>query len=109
MGAGQKKKDDPLRIQIGGIEGRQKQPLNRVTTTKYTWLTFLPLNFYEQFRRAVYFYFLIITIVSFFVNETISPYVSLIPLLFVMVITALKEGLEDLSRSKSDKLVNTAR
>uniref|UniRef100_A0A6P4ELC5 Probable phospholipid-transporting ATPase IF n=1 Tax=Drosophila rhopaloa TaxID=1041015 RepID=A0A6P4ELC5_DRORH len=109
MGAGQKKKGDPLRIQIGGIEGRQKQPLNRVTTTKYTWLTFLPLNFYEQFRRAVYFYFLIITIVSFFVNETISPYVSLIPLLFVMVITALKEGLEDLSRSKSDKLVNTAR
>ncbi|XP_017126564.1 phospholipid-transporting ATPase IF [Drosophila elegans] len=109
MGSGQKRSVDPLRIQIGGIAGRQKQPLNRVRTTKYTWLTFLPFNFYEQFRRAVYFYFLIITIVSFFVNETISPYVSLLPLLFVMIITALKEGLEDLSRSKSDRLVNTAR
>ncbi|EDX16639.1 phospholipid-transporting ATPase IF [Drosophila simulans] len=109
MGAGKKKSADPLRIQIGGIESRQQKPLNRVTTTKYTWLTFLPLNFYEQFRRAVYFYFLIITIVSFFVNETISPLVSLLPLLFVMIITALKEGLEDYSRSKSDKLVNTAR
>ncbi|KAH8366519.1 hypothetical protein KR084_000098 [Drosophila pseudotakahashii] len=109
MGASKKKAGDPQRIQIGGTESRPKKPLNRVTTTKYTWLTFLPLNFYEQFRRAVYFYFLIITIVSFFVNETISPLVSLLPLLFVMIITALKEGLEDLSRSKSDKLVNTAR
>ncbi|XP_017055637.1 phospholipid-transporting ATPase IF [Drosophila ficusphila] len=109
MGASKKKSSDPLRIQIGGIDGRQKKSLNRVTTTKYNWLTFLPLNFYEQFRRAVYFYFLIITIVSFFVNETISPLVSLLPLLFVMIITALKEGLEDFSRSKSDKLVNTAR
>ncbi|XP_016951977.1 phospholipid-transporting ATPase IF [Drosophila biarmipes] len=109
MGASKKRSGDPQRIQIGGIESRQKKPLNRVTTTKYNWLTFLPLNFYEQFRRAVYFYFLIITIVSFFVNETISPLVSLLPLLFVMIITALKEGLEDYSRSKSDKLVNTAR
>ncbi|XP_039497624.1 phospholipid-transporting ATPase IF [Drosophila santomea] len=109
MAAGKKKSVDPLRIRIGGIDGRQKKPLNRVTTTKYTWFTFLPLNFYEQFRRAVYFYFLIITIVSFFVNETISPLVSLLPLLFVMIITALKEGLEDYSRAKSDKLVNAAR
>ncbi|KAH8304501.1 hypothetical protein KR059_011394 [Drosophila kikkawai] len=112
MGAEGKKMskvDPPLRIEIGGIEGHRKQSLNRVTTTKYTWLTFLPLNFYEQFRRAVYFYFLIITIVSFFVNDTISPLVSLLPLLFVMIITALKEGLEDFSRSKSDKLVNTAK
>ncbi|XP_020805217.1 probable phospholipid-transporting ATPase IF [Drosophila serrata] len=112
MGAEGKKKtkvDPPLRIKIGGIEGHRKQSLNRVTTTKYNWLTFLPLNFYEQFRRAVYFYFLIITIVSFFVNDTISPLVSLLPLLFVMIITALKEGLEDFSRSKSDKLVNTAK
>ncbi|KAH8287613.1 hypothetical protein KR054_010753 [Drosophila jambulina] len=112
MGAKGKKKtknDPPLRIEIGGIEGHRKQSLNRVTTTKYNWLTFLPLNFYEQFRRAVYFYFLIITIVSFFVNDTISPLVSLLPLLFVMIITALKEGLEDFSRSKSDKLVNTAK
>ncbi|KAH8408858.1 hypothetical protein KR009_002409 [Drosophila setifemur] len=109
MGSSKRKPSDPLRIQIGGIETKGRQSLNRVTTTKYNWLTFLPLNFYEQFRRAVYFYFLIITIISFFVNDTISPLVSLLPLLFVMIITALKEGLEDLSRSKSDKLVNTAR
>jgi len=73
MGASKKKPGDPQRIKIGGIESRQKKPLNRVTTTKYNWLTFLPLNFYEQFRRAVYFYFLIITIVSFFVSKYDCP------------------------------------
>ncbi|XP_032311944.1 phospholipid-transporting ATPase IF isoform X2 [Drosophila ananassae] len=108
MGAKKKRPGDPLRIVIGGILSK-KQPRNRVTTTKYNWLTFLPLNFYDQFRRAVYFYFLIITIISFFVNDTISPLVSLLPLLFVMVLTALKEGLEDLSRARSDKRFNTAK
>ncbi|XP_017966232.1 phospholipid-transporting ATPase 11C-like [Drosophila navojoa] len=97
----------PLRIKIGATH--QQQALNRVRTTKYTWLTFVPLNFYEQFRRAVYFYFLIITIISFFVNDTISPLTSLLPLLFVMIVTALKEGIEDYSRSKNDKMVNSAK
>lgn len=59
---------ETLRISIGNADLRKNPPLNRVTTTKYTWLTFIPLNFYEQFRRAVYFYFLLITIVSFFVS-----------------------------------------
>ncbi|XP_002071284.2 phospholipid-transporting ATPase IF [Drosophila willistoni] len=104
------KQNDPLIITIGGLDGqRLKSHLNRVTTTKYTWLTFIPINFYEQFRRAVYFYFLLITIVSFFVNDTISPLTSLLPLLFVMIVTALKEGLEDYARSKSDKIVNTTK
>ncbi|KAH8387021.1 hypothetical protein KR093_004129, partial [Drosophila rubida] len=100
----------PLRIAISNHGQLHKNaPLNRVRTTKYTWLTFLPLNFYEQFRRAVYFYFLIITIVSFFVNDTIDPLTSLLPLLFVMIVTALKEGLEDYQRSKSDSIVNTTK
>ncbi|EDW00128.1 phospholipid-transporting ATPase IF [Drosophila grimshawi] len=106
MAKSSNKEKKPLRISIGNVNPRKNLPLNRVTTTKYTWLTFIPLNFYEQFRRAVYFYFLIITIISFFVNITLSPLVSLLPLLFVMIVTALKEGLEDYARSKNDKIVN---
>lgn len=64
-----KKESTPLRIPIGQANLRKNLRPNRVKTTKYTWLTFIPLNFYEQFRRAVYFYFLIITIVSFFVSR----------------------------------------
>ncbi|XP_030379749.1 probable phospholipid-transporting ATPase IF [Scaptodrosophila lebanonensis] len=103
------KTSEPLRIPIGNGSPSKALPLNRIKTTKYTWFSFLPINFYEQFRRAVYFYFLLVTIVSFFVNDTISPMVSLLPLLFVMIVTALKEGLEDYSRSKSDKIVNTSK
>lgn len=68
MGAKKKIPGDPLRIVIGGTTSK-RQSRNRVTTTKYNWLTFLPINFYDQFRRAVYFYFLIITIISFFVSK----------------------------------------
>ncbi|KAH8303980.1 hypothetical protein KR044_012568 [Drosophila immigrans] len=111
MTSGKRSKEpQPLRIAIGNHgQQRKNSPLNRVRTTKYTWLSFIPLNFYEQFRRAVYFYFLIITIVSFFVNDTIDPLTSLLPLLFVMIVTALKEGLEDYARSKSDQIVNTTK
>lgn len=42
-------------------------------------------------------------------DDTIDPLTSLLPLLFVMIVTALKEGLEDYARSKSDKIVNTTK
>ncbi|XP_075156670.1 phospholipid-transporting ATPase IF [Haematobia irritans] len=112
MGSGNSKNNENLRIPIGGqredINGvRHKyQQLNRIKTTKYTLLTFLPINFYDQFRRAVYFYFLVVTIISFFVNSTMSPMVSLIPLLFVMIVTGIKEAHEDYQRYKNDNLVN---
>lgn len=62
------RENEPLRITIGATNQQKELALNRVRTTKYTWLTFVALNFYEQFRRAVYFYFLIITVISFFVS-----------------------------------------
>lgn len=43
------------------------------------------------------------------VDDTISPLTSLLPLLFVMIVTALKEGIEDYWRSQNDKIVNTAK
>ncbi|XP_058978174.1 phospholipid-transporting ATPase IF [Musca domestica] len=109
MGSSSSKTAENLRIKVGGdvANGGKKSPqLNCIKTTKYTLLTFLPINFYEQFRRAVYFYFLVVTIISFFVNSTLSPMVSLIPLLFVMIVTGIKEALEDYQRYKNDNLVN---
>ncbi|KNC27437.1 hypothetical protein FF38_06498, partial [Lucilia cuprina] len=108
-GSSSSKSSEHLRITIGGDDNRikKKSPqLNRIKTTKYTLLTFLPINLYDQFRRAVYFYFLAVTIISFFVNSTISPLVSLIPLLFVMIVTGAKEAYDDFQRYKNDNLVN---
>ncbi|XP_073831770.1 phospholipid-transporting ATPase IF-like [Musca autumnalis] len=109
-GSSSSKTAENLRIQVGGNSGtnsgKKSAQLNRIKTTKYTLLTFLPINFYDQFRRAVYFYFLVVTIISFFVNSTLSPMVSLIPLLFVMIVTGIKEAHEDYQRYKNDNLVN---
>jgi hypothetical protein len=39
---------------------------NRIRTTKYTVLTFLPKNLFEQFRRLANFYFLALVILQSF-------------------------------------------
>uniref|UniRef100_A0A1I8NVP4 Phospholipid-transporting ATPase n=1 Tax=Stomoxys calcitrans TaxID=35570 RepID=A0A1I8NVP4_STOCA len=110
VGSSSTKNTENLCIPIGGghdgsAHHKSKQ-MNRIKTTKYSLLTFLPINFYDQFRRAVYFYFLVVTIISFFVNSTMSPLVSLLPLLFVMIVTGIKEAHEDYQRYKNDNLVN---
>ena len=43
---------------------RGRFPSNTVVTSKYTFFTFLPLNLFEQFRKAATFYFLIIMILA---------------------------------------------
>ena len=37
---------------------------NRVTTTKYTCVTFLPKNSFEQFSKMANFYFLFMTVLQ---------------------------------------------
>ena len=78
---------------------------NIFCTSKYTPLTFLPLNLYEQFRRISNFYFLMSLVFAFiFQNITpVSPNSWAMSLIFVVAITMLKQGYEDYLRHKSDK------
>ncbi|KAF2078368.1 hypothetical protein CYY_000352 [Polysphondylium violaceum] len=80
---------------------------NYVRTSKYTLLTFLPLNLFEQFCRLANIYFLIISALQLIPN--ISPtgkYTTLGPLLVVLAITGLKEAYEDFRRHRQDRFVN---
>lgn len=80
---------------------------NQVTTSKYTIFNFLPKNLFEQFRRIANIYFLINTILIFATPDPpTSPYTALLPLLFVVIVTAIKQGYEDVLRHREDKLVN---
>ena len=80
---------------------------NRIKTSKYNFVTFLPKNMCEQFRRVTNIYFLIVNVISFFVpDQPTNPYLGMIPLVFVVLVTAIKQAYEDILRHRSDKEVN---
>uniref|UniRef100_A0A8C3UYF4 Phospholipid-transporting ATPase n=1 Tax=Catharus ustulatus TaxID=91951 RepID=A0A8C3UYF4_CATUS len=80
---------------------------NEIKTTKYTILTFLPKNIYEQFHRFANIYFVFIALLNFVpVVNAFQPEVSLIPICVIMAITAIKDAWEDFRRYKLDKEIN---
>jgi len=79
---------------------------NEIKTSKYNLLTFVPLNLYEQFRRIANFYFLIAAIIQLFIDSPVSPFTSISPLIFVVLVTMVKQGYEDWARHRADREVN---
>uniref|UniRef100_A0A8D2MQX3 Phospholipid-transporting ATPase n=1 Tax=Zonotrichia albicollis TaxID=44394 RepID=A0A8D2MQX3_ZONAL len=73
---------------------------------KYTFWNFVPKNLFEQFRRIANFYFLIIFLVQLIIDTPTSPVTSGLPLLFVITVTAIKQGYEDWLRHKADNAIN---
>ncbi|KAF0909761.1 hypothetical protein E2562_000087 [Oryza meyeriana var. granulata] len=82
-------------------------PDNSVRTTKYSVLTFIPRNLYEQFHRVAYVYFLILAVLNQVPQLGVfSPVASVLPLAFVLGVTAVKDAYEDWRRHRSDKNEN---
>ena len=80
---------------------------NAIQTTKYTLLNFIPKNLWEQFHRLANVYFLFVCIINFIpAVEALDKEVALVPLLFVLVVPAIKDGYEDYRRYKCDRQVN---
>eukprot|EP00906_Rhabdomonas_costata_P025469 RCo036409 len=80
---------------------------NEVTNSKYTLLNFLPKNFYEQFKRPLNRYFLLIGLLQLIpAIAPVNPVTTLGPLLLAFLITAIKEGVDDLQRHRQDSLFN---
>ncbi|KAJ4453647.1 phospholipid-transporting P-type ATPase [Paratrimastix pyriformis] len=81
---------------------------NVVRTTKYTPLTFIPKNLFEQFRRMSNFYFLLVMIINCLPGmSVVVPITSIFPVIFILGISAIKEGYEDYMRHKMDVFTNT--
>eukprot|EP01137_Pigoraptor_chileana_P009577 Opistho-2@58073 len=80
---------------------------NYIRTTKYTWWNFLPKNLFEQFHRFANIYFLSIVILNWIPQiNAFGKEVAMLPLLFVLAVTAIKDAYEDRRRRISDREVN---
>eukprot|EP00760_Papus_ankaliazontas_P008920 PhM_4_TR13946/c0_g1_i5/m.5254 len=82
-------------------------PDNFIRTSKYTLFTFLPLNLYEQFRKASNAYFFLAMCISLIPGASaINPLTAVMPLLFVLAVSAGKDGYEDFKRHRNDERAN---
>ncbi|XP_073440919.1 phospholipid-transporting ATPase IC-like [Dendrobates tinctorius] len=86
---------------------KSKYSGNEIKTYKYNPITFLPLNLFEQFKRAANAYFLVLLILQSIPEiSTVSWSTTLIPLLLVLGITAIKDLVDDIARHKMDNEIN---
>ncbi|XP_072040968.1 probable phospholipid-transporting ATPase IA isoform X3 [Amphiura filiformis] len=80
---------------------------NEVDTGKYTLITFTPKFLFEQFRRYANVFFLFIALLQQI--PSVSPtgrYTTLLPLLFILFVSAVKEVIEDIKRHQADNATN---
>ncbi|XP_055603470.1 phospholipid-transporting ATPase ID-like isoform X4 [Uranotaenia lowii] len=83
---------------------------NYIKTSKYSVLTFLPLNLLEQFQRLANFYFLCLLILQLIpAISSLTPVTTAIPLIGVLMLTAIKDAYDDFQRHMSDSQVNNRR
>lgn len=69
---------------------------NKIRTTKYTLLSFIPKNLLEQFHRVANLYFIVIVLLNWFpAINAFGKEVATIPVLFVLGVTAIKDLFED--------------
>ncbi|XP_015185961.1 PREDICTED: probable phospholipid-transporting ATPase IM isoform X3 [Polistes dominula] len=80
---------------------------NYIKTSKYSVLTFLPLNLFEQFQRLANFYFLCLLVLQMIpAISSLTPITTAIPLIGVLMLTAVKDAYDDFQRHSSDSQVN---
>uniref|UniRef100_A0A8C1LKX1 Phospholipid-transporting ATPase n=1 Tax=Cyprinus carpio TaxID=7962 RepID=A0A8C1LKX1_CYPCA len=91
----------------GGDNPNRHYANNKIKTTKYTLLSFLPKNLFEQFHRFANVYFVFIALLNFVpVVNAFQPELALAPVVFILSVTAIKDLWEDYRRHRSDKEIN---
>lgn len=80
---------------------------NRISTGKYSTITFVPKFLFEQFSKYANLFFLFTGTIQLIPGlSPTSPYGTILPLTIVLIITALKELAEDNKRHHQDSVVN---
>lgn len=108
-----KDSDDPdafRSVQFGTNEQSQIFPSNAVKTAIYTAYNFLPKNLFKQFTRFSNIYFLVITVLQLLPQVTSSNGVPtmVVPLMFIIVVSGVRDVMEDVQRHQADAEQNRA-
>ena len=81
---------------------------NRIDTTKYNIITFLPKALILQFVRLANIYFLISAILQCIpVISPLAPASAVVPIVIVLSVSVIREGIEDYARAKLDREQNS--
>lgn len=85
-----------------------KFPTNFISTSKYNLITFLPFSLLLQFKRYANIYFIITAILqTISIISPLDPSSAWTPLVFVLGLSIIREGMEDYHRHKSDLEMNS--
>nr|CCC94924.1 putative phospholipid-transporting ATPase 1-like protein [Trypanosoma congolense IL3000] len=83
-------------------------PDNFIRTSHYTLLSFLPLGLWMQLKRASNFYFFTCMCLTLIPGVSpVAPITAILPLVFVVAVSMVKEGLEEYRRYSADKIANS--
>ncbi|KAM3456398.1 hypothetical protein MY3296_001677 [Beauveria thailandica] len=82
---------------------------NDIRTSRYTVFDFIPKQLFFQFSRLGNFYFLCVGIPQMIPNlSTTGAFTTILPLLFFVLLTIVKEGYDDYRRSRLDRIENAS-
>ncbi|KAL2084185.1 hypothetical protein ACEWY4_019703 [Coilia grayii] len=104
-----KGKEEERKVRANDREYNEKfqYASNCIVTSKYNIITFLPVNLFEQFQEVANTYFLFLLILQLIPQiSSLSWFTTIVPLVLVLSITAVKDATDDYFRHKSDNQVN---
>ena len=105
------KKNNIYEFYINNIKKNTEEllyPNNKISTTKYNIITFLPKALLYQFARLANIYFVAMAIIQCIpIISPLGPATAIFPIVFVLFVSLIREGVEDYQRGKLDKEQNS--
>jgi len=105
------KKDDIYEFYINDPQRNTEELMfkdNKISTTKYNAFTFLPKALLYQFMRLANIYFVFIAIIqSIPIISPLGAATAILPLVFVLCVSLIREAVEDLKRRSLDNEQNS--
>ena len=104
------KKDDIYEFYINDPQRNTEELMfkdNKISTTKYNAITFLPKALLYQFVRLANVYFVFTAVLqSIPIISPLSPATAIAPIVFVLTVSLIREAVEDLKRRSLDNEQN---